>query len=187
MLCGFLILGCQDPVEKEKSKYREEMENYIDSIEDDFGSYEFIDMGLDTVNCKEFYESLIDSNFMIYKNRGFVYKWRQEYRDDYKRCTYTIKDKTWCWENYGGELTKWNKIFEYDSLQISKIENNIIQDSIKYVEFYLNYKIKNENGGIEKKHVSKNLNSYSYYYDDWFIPKGLRSTGKGYYTRYHDR
>jgi len=178
MLCGFLILGCQDPVEKEKSKYRDKMEDFIDSMEDDFGSYEFIEMGFDTLYNSMFYESQIDSNYLIYDNRGLIYKYRKIYRDEYENCNYRIS-KEGCKRIYGEVLDKYNREFEYDSIYVDNIRKGVIEDSILGVFVYLNYKIKNKNGGVEKKNCSINLNDYN---DGEFNKKkGLRRLDDGFY------
>jgi len=144
------LIGCGGESKNGVGKYRGEMERYIDSVSDDYGSYEFVEMGVDSVYFSEFYEYLTDSSigedghyngssYDLYKNSEKYYIECQN-QSRYLDCDFE-KDN----------FESWKKTY-YDELsKLDRLKRGLEYDSCNQILYYINYKIRNKNNGLEKR------------------------------------
>lgn len=157
------LIGCGGESKNVVEKYRGDMERFIDSMSNDFESYEFIDMGVDSLLFSEFYGYMIDSS--IDENgryKGINYELYKESEKDYYNCL--NKKKLYGYEFIDCDFEKehyeeWKSEFFYSYNKLNRIIQGIEYDSCNEVYYYINYKIRNENNGLEKKSCVYIVNS----------------------------
>lgn len=148
--------GCRGGGEdKLKKDMKVVMESYIDSVEDDFGSYNFEDIYLDTM----FWSDILYWRFSDrteYSNFVFREEFKKKYENKLKEL---IKYPFMVNIDYSSKLTELYRInyLKYDSMCNQDKENwynmklNTNNDSIQYVRLRLHYKINNKfNSKIKK-------------------------------------
>jgi hypothetical protein len=168
------LSGCQGGNQDElKKDMKVVMESYIDSIEDDFSTYQFEKIHLDTMFWSDFlYRKYVD------KGEFSDISLRDEYKGKYENqleinSIYGAIDEIF-------DLTKLYKqtYKRYDSLCNKNrndwyyIKSNTKSDSIQYVRLRLHYKINNKFNSTVKKTCSYSIRRdkvLSRYIEDGFI------------------
>lgn len=138
-------LGCGE--DKSMTKIQGEMELYIDSVEDDFNSYQFKKIYIDTYYRSDYlYMSMIGE----YSNK----RWRDEYYKKYENRmlinkqfhTSTKLDKL-----YLNNYKKYDSLYNLDIVDWEFIINNQNTDTIYSLIYRLHYEINNKFNTTVKK------------------------------------
>jgi len=181
LLVGLSILynlsGCQKGGEdKLKREMKVVMESYIDSVEDDFDSYNFENIYLDTMFWSDilywkFSDRTEFSNFMLRE------EYKKKYDDRLKLLiAYPIMgeiDANWeLAELYRKTYIKYDSMCNQDSINWYNMKSNTGNDSIQYIRLRLHYKINNKFNSIIKRTCSFSFRSgkiLSRYIEDGFV------------------
>jgi len=178
------LIGCGGNSKNGIEKYRGEMESYIDSVSDDFGSYEFVEMGTDTCFMSDLYWSYIDSNlnsdskresvFDVYK--GLYYSGYKHYMDLYYDCFNFYGDDDEC-DIQKSEFIDFKEKYDYCRQQLDNIQSGKCIDTISEIYYYINYKIRNNNNAIVKRNC---IRTYQTEYQKW-----SNTNKEGYYRSWY--
>ena len=172
----FNLAGCQGGGEdKLKKEMKVVMESYIDSVEDDFSTYNFEQIYLDTMFWSDmlywrFSDRTEFSNFVL-RN-----EYKKKYEDKLKEFIeypfmVDIDNSSNLSELYRVSYIKYDSMYHQDIKNWHNIKLNTGSDSIQYVRLRLHYKINNKFNSKIKKTCSFSIRSgkiLSRYIEDGF-------------------
>lgn len=171
------LTGCQGGGDdKFKNDMKFVMESYIDSVEDDFGSYNFENLDLDTMFWSDFLYWKF-SNKTEFSNFALREEYRKKLNDRLKLLNENpfmgnIGNSEKLTELYRTTYLQFDSMYRQDINDWYNMKLNTSNDSIQYVKLRLHYKVKNKfNSTIKRTCVfsvrsGKILNRYI---EDGFI------------------
>lgn len=144
------LVGCGGTGNNDIVNYRAEMEKYIDSVSDDFSSYEFANYSMDSVTELSLLSSSIDSSKDDKgEYKGYVFRRMALMRDMYQFCKESkYTDCEFETTEYVDILGECNRV----KLQIDSIKNGLLKDSLYTYLYWINYRIKNDKNAKVKRH-----------------------------------
>jgi hypothetical protein len=171
------LTGCQKGGEdKLKKEMKVVMESYIDSVEDDFGSYDFENIYLDTMFWSDllywrFSDRTEYSNFVLREEYKKKYDDRLKLLIDYPIMG-EIDGNSTLSELFRKNYIKFDSMCNQDNKNWYNMKLNSDNDSIQYIRLRLHYKINNKYNSIIKKTCSFSVRSgkiLSRYIEDGYL------------------
>lgn len=172
----FNLAGCQGGGEdKLKKEMKVVMESYIDSVEDDFSTYDFEQIYLDTM----FWSDMLYWRFSDrteFSNFALRNEYKKKYEDKLKEFIeypfmVDIDNSSKLSELYRVSYIEYDSMYRQDIKNWHNIKLNTGSDSIQYVRLRLHYKINNKFNSKIKKTCSFSVRSgkiLSRYIEDGF-------------------
>jgi len=169
--------GCRGGEDdKLKKDMKVVMESYIDSVEDDFGSYNFENIYLDTM----FWSDILYWRFSDrteYSNFVFREEFKKKYENRLKELIeypfmVNIDNSSKLTELYRTSYLEYDSMCNQDKENWYNMKLNTSNDSIQYVRLRLHYKINNKFNSKIKKTCSFSVRSgkiLSRYIEDGFV------------------
>lgn len=160
LVAGLSILynltGCQESgQDKLKKKMKVVMESYIDSTEDDFSTYQFEKIYLDTMFRSDFvYREYTDKGEFSATALRDEYKEKYEHQLDINSLYGNIDEIFDLTKLYKQSYDKYDSLINQNRKDWYYLKSNTKSDSIQYIRIRLHYKIKNKFKATVKKTCS---------------------------------
>ena len=190
LVAGLSILynltGCQGSGQDElKKKMKVVMESYIDSTEDDFSTYKFENIYLDTLFRSDFvYREYSDKGEFSANALRDEYKEKYEHQVDINSLYGNIDEIFDLTKLYKQSYDKYDSLCNKNRNDWYYLKSNTKSDSIQYIRLRLHYKINNKFNATVKKTCSYSIRRdkvLSRYIDDGFVGRdSLIGIGKKY-------
>jgi len=178
LVAGLSILynltGCQGSGQDElKKKMKVVMESYIDSTEDDFSTYKFENIYLDTLFRSDFvYREYTDKGEFSANALRDEYKEKYEHQVDINSLYGNIDEIFDLTKLYKQSYDKYDSLCNKNRKDWYYLKSNTKSDSIQYIRIRLHYKINNKFNATVKKTCSYSIRRdkvLSRYIEDGFV------------------
>ena len=178
LVAGLSILynltGCQGSGQDElKKKMKVVMESYIDSTEDDFSTYKFENIYLDTLFRSDFvYREYSDKGEFSATALRDEYKEKYEHQLDINSLYGNIDEIFDLTKLYKQSYDKYDSLCNKNRNDWYYLKSNTKSDSIQYIRLRLHYKINNKFNATVKKTCSYSIRRdkvLSRYIEDGFV------------------
>ena len=178
LVAGLSILynltGCQGSGQDElKKKMKVVMESYIDSTEDDFSTYKFENIYLDTLFRSDFvYREYSDKGEFSANALRDEYKEKYEHQLDINSLYGNIDEIFDLTKLYKQSYDKYDSLCNKNRNDWYYLKSNTKSDSIQYIRLRLHYKINNKFNATVKKTCSYSIRRdkvLSRYIEDGFV------------------
>lgn len=168
------LTGCQGSGQDElKKKMKIVMESYIDSTEDDFSTYQFEKIYLDTMFRSDFvYREYTDKGEFSATALRDEYKEKYEHQLDINSLYGNIDEIFDLTKLYKQSYDKYDSLCNKNRNDWYYLKSNTKSDSIQYIRIRLHYKINNKFNATVKKTCSYSIRRdkvISRYIEDGFV------------------